>query len=102
MCYLKNISFLNYSQINRLIIFQNSCIESAGPQSHRIDKWMVRFLLQHALELNNRQSSFAFKPSVPALDRIGNQDLLARSRITEEIFRGAQVASSRLYENSIV
>lgn len=75
-------------------MFQNSCIESAGLQSHRIDKWMVRFLLQHALVLDNRQSNVTFGSTMPVSNPVGNRDLLMRSRITEEIIREAQVASS--------
>jgi hypothetical protein len=78
-------------------MFQNSCIESAGPQPYRIDKWMVRFLLQHALVLDNRQPYVAFDSTTPVSDPDGNRDLLMRSRITEGIIREAQVASSNSY-----
>lgn len=33
--------------IERLLTFQNACLRSG--HTHRIDKWMVRFLLEHAL-----------------------------------------------------
>lgn len=77
-------------------MFQNSCIESAGLQSHQIDKWMIRFLLQHALVLDNRQS-IAFDSTSPDSDTVGNRDLLMRSRVTEGIIREAQAASTNFY-----
>ncbi|KAL2213109.1 hypothetical protein CC79DRAFT_1264706 [Sarocladium strictum] len=33
----------------RLFVFQRACMWSADPNTHRVDRWMVRFLLHHAL-----------------------------------------------------
>lgn len=30
-------------------MFQRACMWSADPNTHRVDRWMVRFLLHHAL-----------------------------------------------------
>ncbi|KFY06982.1 hypothetical protein V492_07560 [Pseudogymnoascus sp. VKM F-4246] len=41
--------------INRLIVFQRSCLRSETSNTHRLDKWMVKFLLQHALALDDKE-----------------------------------------------
>jgi hypothetical protein len=85
----------NQRKINRLIIFQNFCIESTSPQPHKMDRWMIKFLLQHALDLNSRDDVQSEEvPFCRPSDRVGsssNWELLKRSRMTEEIIRGAQV-----------
>jgi hypothetical protein len=63
--------------------------------THNIDKWMLKFLLQHALELGDK---VAFRQSVDA--RTGDwgsagaemRTLFERSRITEGIIREVQAA----------
>lgn len=42
--------------INRLVVFQRSCLQSETSNTHRLDKWMVKFLLQHALALDDKES----------------------------------------------
>jgi len=41
-------------QINRLVTFQNACLWSADVNTHKIDKWMLRLLLEHALPLDDK------------------------------------------------
>ncbi|KFZ09041.1 hypothetical protein V502_08985 [Pseudogymnoascus sp. VKM F-4520 (FW-2644)] len=41
--------------INRLVVFQRSCLRSETSNTHRLDKWMVKFLLQHALALDDKE-----------------------------------------------
>ncbi|KFZ11680.1 hypothetical protein V502_07463 [Pseudogymnoascus sp. VKM F-4520 (FW-2644)] len=82
--------------INRLIKFQNFCIESTSPQPHKMDRWMIKFLLQHGLDLNSRDDVQSeevpfYRPS-NCVGSSSNWELLERSRMTEEIIRGAQVA----------
>lgn len=38
----------------RLLIFQNACLRPSTQKAYAIDKWMVRFLLEHALPLTNK------------------------------------------------
>ncbi|KAH6695349.1 hypothetical protein F5X68DRAFT_219817 [Plectosphaerella plurivora] len=40
--------------INRLVVFQKNCIRSLGKNTHRFDKWMVKFLIAHALALEDK------------------------------------------------
>ncbi|KAL3590770.1 hypothetical protein FPOAC2_12972 [Fusarium poae] len=40
--------------INRLVVFQRSCINSKNIESYRFDKWMVKFLIAHALALEDK------------------------------------------------
>jgi len=37
--------------MNRLAIFQDFCFWSTDEHTHKVDRWMVQFLLQHALPL---------------------------------------------------
>lgn len=49
-------SALNIFQINRLFTFQSACMQSANPNTHKIDRWMVKFLLQHASPIEDRSA----------------------------------------------
>ncbi|KAF4448405.1 hypothetical protein F53441_8213 [Fusarium austroafricanum] len=40
--------------IERLVVFQKNCIKSMGAESYRFDKWMVKFLIAHALALEDK------------------------------------------------
>jgi hypothetical protein len=40
--------------MDRLSTFQNACFWSVNPNTHKIDKWMVKFLLAHALALDEK------------------------------------------------
>ncbi|KAF5657127.1 hypothetical protein FHETE_10577 [Fusarium heterosporum] len=40
--------------IRRLVVFQKNCIRSMNTESYRFDKWMVKFLIAHALELEDK------------------------------------------------
>ncbi|KAJ3533831.1 hypothetical protein NM208_g7808 [Fusarium decemcellulare] len=42
------------SMIQRLVTFQNICLLSVEHSSHRLDGWMVRFLIEHSLPLEAR------------------------------------------------
>lgn len=45
------------SMMDRLSTFQNACFWSATPNTHKVDQWMVKFLLQHALALDEKTES---------------------------------------------
>ncbi|WZH47740.1 Zn2-C6 fungal-type domain-containing protein [Fusarium acuminatum] len=40
--------------IGRLVVFQKHCMRSMNTESYRFDKWMVKFLIAHALELEDK------------------------------------------------
>lgn len=42
------------SVIERLLTFQKACLQALHPHTHRIDGWIVRFLLEHALPFADR------------------------------------------------
>ncbi|EPE08468.1 zinc c6 transcription factor [Ophiostoma piceae UAMH 11346] len=42
--------------MDRLFAFQRACMWSADPNTHKIDRWMMRFLLNHALPVSDRES----------------------------------------------
>lgn len=41
-------------KIGRLLLFQNDCHKSADVHTHRVDAWMMRYLLEHSLALDER------------------------------------------------
>ncbi|OBT92151.2 hypothetical protein VE01_10043 [Pseudogymnoascus verrucosus] len=80
--------------INRLIVFQRSCLRSETSNTHRLDKWMVKFLLQHALALDDKEleedvydlSSWPLSIQDSHMDPTHvNTGLMERSRVTKEI-----------------
>lgn len=59
---------LTSKQINRLSAFQDACLSSSDPNTHRIDNWMMRFLLEHSMPLESRlESSTPSSSSLPNL-----------------------------------
>lgn len=40
--------------MERLFTFQRACMSSADPNTHKIDRWMAKFLLQHALPIADK------------------------------------------------
>ena len=74
-------------QMNRLITFQNACLRTAQVGTHRFDKWMVKFLLQHALALHPHDTYNLSVESPSNLEPLEDPRLLERSRVTESIIR---------------
>ena len=79
--------YANIFQMKRLITFQNACLSTARLGTHRFDKWMVKFLLQYALALDEIDDPQAF-----AGTNLQNHDerLVERSRVTETIIQAPQ------------
>ena len=73
--------------MKRLITFQDACLRAAQLDTHRFDKWMVKFLLQHALALDEKASTTLPSPSGFPIGPVEDERLLQRSRITESIIR---------------
>ncbi len=73
--------------MKRLITFQNECLRTAHLGTHRFDRWMVKFLLQHALSLDEKEGPESY--SEPGLQRVPVEDerLFQRSLVTERIIR---------------
>jgi hypothetical protein len=83
---------LGVSKTDRLITFQNSCLESVTLNTHRVDKWMLKFLLQHALTLNTKAVFNQTADASLVSDLLPSTQLVERSRVTEQIIRGVQAA----------
>lgn len=47
----------NISKTDRLFTFQDMCYRSADPNTHKADKWMVKFLLQHSSPIDDKTTS---------------------------------------------
>jgi hypothetical protein len=83
-------------QINRLVTFQRRCLHSEMSNTHPLNKWMVKFLLQHALALDDKEeeedlSHQWLRPhesSESPISRIhGDLGLIERSRVAEGIIQ---------------
>lgn len=51
--------------------FQNICLSSQ--ESHKLDGWMVRFLLEHSLSLKEKGSAYASTSIVVEPDSVSSQ-----------------------------
>lgn len=69
--------------MKRLITFQNECLRTAQLGTHRFDKWMLKFLLQHALSLDEHDSLQSNEFFIQS--SIEDERLLQRSRVTGTI-----------------
>lgn len=77
------------AKMTRLTIFQNACLRTEQLETHRFDKWMVRFLLQHALALDEKMEGMS--PNTFEQLSTDNMQLLERSRVTGSIIKGTNI-----------
>ncbi|KAJ4262873.1 hypothetical protein NW762_006486 [Fusarium torreyae] len=75
------------SLIKRLVVFQKNCIKSMNTESYRFDKWMVKFLIAHALELEDKAEDIWPDPSTGLT--YGDMHL-ERSRVTHAMIMDIQ------------
>lgn len=75
-------------QINRLVVFQKNCIRSLGRNTHRFDKWMVKFLIAHALALEDKVDDDLWLDS--DISQTPGNAHLERSRITQSMIMDIQ------------
>lgn len=63
-------------QIDRLILFQNACLFPVSSETHRLDGWMLRLLIEHSLPIavkrGPREGTVSGTVSVPP-DNIGTR-----------------------------
>ncbi|KPM41263.1 hypothetical protein AK830_g5279 [Neonectria ditissima] len=73
--------------INRLVVFQKNCMRSFSRNTHRFDKWMVKFLTAHALALEDKVDDLG-----PDLDmsQMPGHAHLERSRISQSMIMDIQ------------
>ncbi|KAF3004785.1 hypothetical protein E8E13_002463 [Curvularia kusanoi] len=77
--------------INRLVVFQRNCISSMGKNTHRFDKWMVKFLTAHALAMEEK-TDFDNTDHGPRVN-ISGYAQLERGRITNSLMDSIQSGS---------
>ncbi|KAM0333436.1 hypothetical protein ACHAQA_002098 [Verticillium albo-atrum] len=61
--------------MERLFTFQRACMRSADPNTHKIDLWMISFLLDHALPI-------AEKEDISSDTHIGDRDRAATDALS--------------------
>ena len=78
-------------QIKRLVIFQNNCLRSLNANTYGFDRWLVKFLIAHSLELEDKEDD---KPpqtaSRVAVDQVEGNMHLERGRVTQGMIMGIQ------------
>ncbi|EHY59610.1 hypothetical protein ABEF92_008004 [Exophiala dermatitidis] len=75
----------------RLFTFQNACFWAVDSHTHKIDQWMVKFLLEHALPLPNKTNLWEqSSPTASEWEALSTeaQQLTKRSRITSDALSG--------------
>ncbi|KAH8600670.1 hypothetical protein B0O99DRAFT_681546 [Bisporella sp. PMI_857] len=72
------------SMINRLVLFQNMCLLSETSHVHTLNKWMIRFLIEHALPLEEKASDAEMATTSDECDIIStrSQRLAEQGRYT--------------------
>jgi hypothetical protein len=75
-------------QVKRLTIFQNHCLRSSSG-TYKFDRWMVKFLIQHASSLEEKHDNVdAAVVDNELQTSLGIDELqLERSRVTYSIIR---------------
>lgn len=56
-----------FYKLYRLFVFQNSCLSAVDAHTHKIDRWMIRFLIEHALPLDEKMPNPGPSPTPAAL-----------------------------------
>ncbi|KAF5702664.1 hypothetical protein FGLOB1_9478 [Fusarium globosum] len=73
--------------IKRLVVFQKNCIQSMNAESYRFDRWMVKFLIAHALALEDKVDD---SWSAASVDATNGDAHLERGRITQAMIMDLQ------------
>jgi hypothetical protein len=73
------------AQINRLVVFQNSCMRSLSNNTHRFDRWMVKFLLEHAVALDEKVDDLPHPWQGSTTPLTVENTHLERSQVTQSI-----------------
>ncbi|GAB7358784.1 hypothetical protein MBLNU230_g4010t1 [Neophaeotheca triangularis] len=76
--------------IGRLIMFQNACLRSAdNTHTHKVDRWMVKYLLEHAILLGDKSEMELMDTPSPTSLAGGSLGLLSeRGRFTSSALSG--------------
>ncbi|KAL0262016.1 hypothetical protein SLS55_003451 [Diplodia seriata] len=70
-----------HKMMDRLFTFQKACMWTADPNTHKIDKWMLKFLLQHAIAIEDKvENSAAPIPSISAVISVVSEISSERGR----------------------
>lgn len=79
----------SWEQINRLVMFQNSCLKSVTSNTYQFDRWLMKFLLEHALVLEEKTEEDTISWPDIDVDMAGNIHV-QRSRVTQSIIMDMQ------------
>ena len=76
-------------QIKRLVVFQNTCLLANQP-THKLSRWMIRFLIEHALPIDEKVSGLASTTTPHELQimYLETQKLTDQGRFTSFPFSG--------------
>lgn len=67
--------------IDRLFVFQNECFRAADHHTHKVDKWMVKFLLEHGSKVLEKSDVELIEVPSPMSNSPETQRLSARGKL---------------------
>lgn len=73
---------LTMHQIDRLVVFLKNCVGSTTRNTHRFDKWMVKFLQEYGKTLDEKDK---FKMSTSIFPEVNDSGLGQRSRTIQDV-----------------
>ncbi|KAK5734462.1 hypothetical protein LTR17_008963 [Elasticomyces elasticus] len=84
------------STTQKLFSFQKACLRSADNHTHKIDRWMVKFLLEHGNAIGDKTVETAFDTPSPyggTGDSPQAQQIMARDRLTRQALSELRASS---------
>lgn len=79
------------TMMSKLFRFQQACLDSVDERTHKVDRWMVKFLLEHGSQLGQKTSEPTQETSPrSATDLAAEHWLSARNELTREAFSHIQ------------
>ncbi|KAF3916487.1 hypothetical protein ABW20_dc0100676 [Dactylellina cionopaga] len=66
-----HLGYQYYCMINRLNAFLRSCVSSNSNNTHRFDKWMVKFLQEYSMTLDEKEESVETPSAHPDMYEYG-------------------------------
>lgn len=87
--------------IGRLIMFQNACLRSADTHTHKVDRWMVKYLLEHAILLGDKSEMELMDTPSPVSLTDGSLGLREELQRLSERGRFTSSALSGLRNNEV-
>ncbi|KAM0721303.1 hypothetical protein Q7P37_003591 [Cladosporium fusiforme] len=82
-----------HGMTDRLFLFQRACLFSADAHTHKLNRWMVKFLLEHAISLGDKSEASHFDSASASPEELPTDSpemnrLSERGRLTRRALSG--------------